>query len=578
MDISKDSYIAAKTLLGNGRRILISGHLSPDGDSLGSMIALARLLRKFGKDAFGWLEIDAPAAGLEYFMNIGEILWEETGLVDRKPGRCIRACGVKWHTEKSGFQRVPVAPDLRNLFTAGEGSPVRIPEKFGIVTPFRAVEFYRADFPVNAKTVRRFVISYPADRTESSFACDDETLNRIWQVGAYTLELTCREVFIEGVKRDHWVWSGDAVQSFLMNYYLYGDRQLVKDAIWYLRGGDPVVMHVNQIMDYTFYWFTSIRDYWLFTGDAAFVKQAWTRMTSLMDFAISRLDRCGRPHADRGDWMFIDWAPEPLHNYGGVTSFEQMLFVRALEAMAELGKVAGAPEKLLGMYRVRAQKLKLEVVPLFWSDEKGALMHLLKDDGTLDPQLTRYPNMFGLFYGYFTPEEAERVAKNVILGDKVMKIQTPYMRFYELESLCTLGRQEDVMKAMLEYWGGMLDEGATSFWELYNTDEKGLDKYAMYGRSYGKSLCHAWGASPIYLLGRYYLGVEPVKPGFAEYEVKPCLGGLKWMEGDVPTPSGPVHVRVDEKGVRVTGNGGVGKLVWKGRTVAVPPRAVVSLP
>jgi len=26
----------------------------------------------------------------------------------------------------------------------------------------------------------------------------------------------------------------------------------------------------------------------------------------------------------------------------------------------------------------------------------------------------------------------------------------------------------------------------------------------MYGRKYGKSLCHAWGAAPLYLLGRYY--------------------------------------------------------------------------
>ena len=48
-----------------------------------------------------------------------------------------------------------------------------------------------------------------------SFRCSDPEINRIWDVSVHTLELTCREVFIEGVKRDHWVWSGDAVQSFL---------------------------------------------------------------------------------------------------------------------------------------------------------------------------------------------------------------------------------------------------------------------------------------------------------------------------------------------------------------------------
>ncbi len=414
----------------------------------------------------------------------------------------------------------------------------------------------------------------PLER-KGAFRCSDARLNRIWDVSARTLALTLREIPVEGAKRDRWTWSGDAYQSYLMNYYLFGDAGVVKDAIWYLRGGDPVVMHVNDIMDYTFYWFVSVRDYWQFTGDRLFLKQVWGRMISLMDFAIGRLDACGRPHNGPGDWIFIDWAPESLHNTGGVTSFEQMLFVRALEAMADVGEAVGADAKRVLSYRVRAQKLKLEILPLFWSKEKGALMHLLKDNGELDPQLTRYPNMFGLAWGYFDEQQRKSVLENVIFNDKVMKIQTPYMRFYELESLCALGRQSDVLREVLSYWGAMLDEGATSFWELYNPDEKGAAKYAMYGRPYGKSLCHAWGASPIYLLGRYFLGVEPTKPGFSEYVVKPATGGLEWMEGEVPTPSGPVKVRVDASGVTVTGNGGTGRLVWKGVETPIPPRATV---
>jgi len=506
-----------------------------------------RLFADFGRETFGFVKLLGANKAGRVRVIYGESEPEARELDPMKVD--------SWE-----FADVPAAGDFRMPLSRGFRYVHVLPETEGLSFKDVAMDFEWL----------------PLEKT-GSFRCDNERLNKIWDVSAWTLGLTLREIPVEGAKRDRWTWSGDAYQSYLMNYYLYGDRQLVKDAIWYLRGGDPVVAHVNHIMDYTFYWFMSIRDYWLFTGDKTFLEQAWGRMVSLMDFAIARLDKCGRPHNAPGDWMFIDWAPEPLHNTGGVTSFEQMLFVRALEAMAEVGDVVGASKKLVGMYKVRAQKLKLEVLPLFWSAEKGALMHLLKDDGKLDEQLTRYPNMFGLAWGYFDDAQRASVLKNVIFNDKVMKIQTPYMRFYELESLCTLGRQADVMKTMLEYWGGMLDEGATSFWELYNTDEKGLAKYAMYGRPYGKSLCHAWGASPIYLLGRYYLGVEPTKPGFAEYVVKPCLGGLKWMEGDVPTPSGPVHVRVDASGVSVTGNAGVGKLVWNGKEATVPARATVTL-
>ena len=258
-----------------------------------------------------------------------------------------------------------------------------------------------------------------------------------------------------------------------------------------------------------------------------------------MDFTIARLDAHGRPRNGYRDWMFIDWAPQPLHNAGGVTSFEQMLLVEALEALADVADTIKRPGP--DAWRARAKKLRAEIVPLFWNAEKGALMHLLKDDGTLDPQLTRYPNMFGLAWGYFDAAQRDSVLKNVIFNDAVMKIQTPYMRFYELEALCSLGLQTKVMDEIRAYWGGMLNEGATSFWELYNPDEKGLAKYAMYGRPFGKSLCHAWGASPLYLLGRYYLGVSPTKPGYEEYVVQPDLGGLAWMEGSVPTPHGTIR-------------------------------------
>ena len=411
-----------------------------------------------------------------------------------------------------------------------------------------------------------------------SFRCSDAELNEIWDVSVRTLELTCREVFIEGIKRDHWVWSGDAVQSFLMNYYVFGDYDGCRDTLWTLRGKDPVKCHLNRIMDYTFYWFDAVEKYRLYSGDPYIARQVYPRMKTLLEFALGRLDAAGRPVDRPGDWMFIDWAPEPLHNTGGVTAFEQMLLVRALEATAALAKEVGAADDA-NAYLARAKKLRDEIVPRYWNEEKGGLLHLMKADGSLDEQLTRYPNMFGLFYGYFDEAKRARVVKDVLLNDNVLKIQTPYMRFYELESLCSLGMQETVTKEIKSYWGGMLKLGATSFWELYNPSEKGVAHYAMYGRRYGKSLCHAWGASPTYLLGKYYLGVTPTQPGFAAYEVKPNLGGLEWIEGDVPAPFGRIHVKFDKKSVSVLSDGGKGVLVLPtGQRVDIPAGCEISMP
>jgi hypothetical protein len=175
--------------------------------------------------------------------------------------------------------------------------------------------------------------------------------------------------------------------------------------------------------------------------------------------------------------------------------------------------------------------------------------------------------MFGIFFHYFTPKQEQEIKDNVLLNDSVQKITTPYMRFYELEALCALGDQQHVLQEMRDYWGGMLQLGATSFWEEYDPSKQDTEHYAMYGRAFGKSLCHAWGASPVYLLGKYYLGVSPTSPGYATYTVQPSLGGLQWMEGKVPTPHGSIELHCDTKQIKIKATEGEGILHIKSRTV-----------
>jgi hypothetical protein len=129
-----------------------------------------------------------------------------------------------------------------------------------------------------------------------------------------------------------------------------------------------------------------------------------------------------------------------------------------------------------------------------------------------------------------------------------------------------MGEQTYVLNQMKDYWGGMLKLGATSFWEEYNPTKKGTEHYAMYGRKFGKSLCHAWGASPIYLLGKYYLGVSPTTAGYETYTVQPQLGGLQWMQGKVPTPNGDIELYCSNTQIKIKAATGLGTLKIKSST------------
>jgi len=215
-------------------------------------------------------------------------------------------------------------------------------------------------------------------------------------------------------------------------------------------------------------------------------------------------------------------------------------------------------------YGAMASQLKERIDQTFWSDEAHSYLHALEPtekDGLfeMNPQVNKFANMFAILYGYADQARQQEILKNVMQNTDVPAITTPYMRFYELAALCQLGLQDDVLTEIKAYWGGMLREGATSFWEKYNPEMHGDEHLTMYGRPYGKSLCHAWGASPVYLLGRYYLGIEPTAPGYASWQARPHLSGLDWMRGAVPTPFGPIRIEVTPHEVTITTPKGIGK-------------------
>lgn len=377
---------------------------------------------------------------------------------------------------------------------------------------------------------------------KGSFACDDETINKVWAAAAYTFHLNSREFFLDGIKRDRWVWSGDAFQSYMINNYLFFDKEIDKRTIIALRGKDPVERHINTILDYSFYWIISILNYYQTTKDLEFVASVYPKMVTLMDFCLGRREEHGFCDGRDGDWIFIDWSEM---DKDGPLCAEQILLARSLDAMALCSGLLG---KDSAGYEALARETKEKINRYYWSEEKGAYIDSFTSGRK---HVTRHANIFAILFDYVTQEQKESILKNVLLNDEITQITTPYFKFYELDAMCKLGYQKFATQQMLSYWGGMIHLGATTIWEEYDPKLEGAAHYSMYGEPYGKSLCHAWGGGPVYLLGRYYLGVVPTAPGYETFDIAPSLGGLKWMKGTVPVEGGLVEVEMDEQRVTV---------------------------
>ncbi len=441
--------------------------------------------------------------------------------------------------------------------------------KCGQEIPARAFRYlYVVSAPEQTYCLRAYHEYLPLKR-RGSFRCSDEQINKIWDTAAYTFHLNSREFFLDGIKRDRWVWSGDAYQSYLVNRYLFFDADICKRTILALRGKEPVEKHINTIMDYSFYWLMSIYDYYEMTGDTEFVRRIYPKMVSLMDFCLSRLDADGFAAQVGDDWVFVDWAE--MDKEGAVCA-EQMLLARSLEAMAKCSQVIG---QSCDDYDKAFVQLREKINRFFWSEEKGAFIDSFASG---KENVTRHANIFALLFGYADAAQQEKIIKNVLQNDAVLQIRTPYFKFYELEAMCLMGNQEKVTQRIQDYWGSMLEAGATTFWEEYTPMLPWDGQLAMYGDKYGKSLCHAWGASPIYLLGRYYMGVRPTQPGYKAFEVMPNAGGLDWFQGTVPVGEGSVFVHMQPEVLEVCADVGGGVLLWKGERFPIKKNEVIRLP
>ena len=404
----------------------------------------------------------------------------------------------------------------------------------------------------------------------SSFECDNQTVNEIYKVAARTMGLCSREFILDGIKRDRWLWGADVYQSSLMHYYSFFDTKSIKRSMTALFGKSPFSLYINHIMDYTFLWIICFDDYYRHSGDEKFARENCYKVFEMMEHCLGRRDENGLMDSRPEDWVFVDWAD--LDNSGEVCC-EQMLLIAALKKCVILSEEFGykdKAERYRAIYKETEAKLER-----FWLEDKKGYTYSVRN-GKPDGKILMHPNVFAVLFDLCDDKRKEMIKQNVLENPDIPKIVTPYMRFYELAALCRIGETKYVMDETINYWGAMIKEGATTFWERYDPEEKGAEKYAMYGRKYGKSLCHAWGATPLYIIGRYIVGLKASENG-KSFTLKPDLAGLKRFKAEMPLAKGSVKVEADEKTIRVISDEIKGTLIVNGKNYVVEPKKEIEV-
>ena len=380
---------------------------------------------------------------------------------------------------------------------------------------FRYLRFKGA----HVSDVKAVPVGWPlAER--GTFASPDPRHVRLRDVGVRTLRLCALDFLVDGIKRDRLPWGGDLAVSLLADAYVFGDAEVVRRSLSVL---DAYEGDVNGIVTYSM-WLVVCHDlYQLHFGDRAFLDERWWRVKARVEDLVSRTDAHG--FVVKGlDWVFVDWTgPKSL-------TALQAIWVGALDAAARLAdrvKDARAAD-----YRALAAKVRANLDALAWDEVRG--LYRVNPDAT--SAFSRQPNVYAIVFDVADAAKARRIGAE-LAKDELPPVGTPYVRGWELVALNRAGFHAAFLNGLEETFGAMLDAGATTYWEGFDAAETGDDRYAFYGRPWGKSLCHAWSAWPAFLFVSEAMGVKPTADGWASYEAKP-VPGAEGMRATVPTPHG----------------------------------------
>lgn len=367
-----------------------------------------------------------------------------------------------------------------------------------------------------------------------SFKSSDDRLNKIWETGAYTVHLNMQEYLWDGIKRDRLVWLGDMHPEVSVISSVFGYNEVVPKSLDLIRDVTPVKDWMNGISSYSMWWIIIHEDWYMQNGNLEYLKEQQPYMTALLKRLATYVGEDGKENLD--GQRFLDWptADNPVAVHEGL----QAMMTLTMESGARIATIYG----------------DLETAKLCANNASKLRGHTPESSGRKSPAALL--SLAGL-------RDSTDVSDNVLKKDGPKDLSTFY-GFYVLNALAKTGDIGTGIDFISQYWGGMLDIGATTFWEDFDLSwlenasridevvpEEKKDIHGDYGAycyvGFRHSFAHGWAGGPTAWLSKNVLGITPIAPGCAKVKITPNLGDLKWVEGTYPTPKGPIKVRHEKQ-------------------------------
>jgi hypothetical protein len=424
--------------------------------------------------------------------------------------------------------------------------------------------------PARIEELKTWFSAYPFVET-GYFHADDASLQSIWKIGWRTARLDAHDTYMDTPYWERLQYIGDTRIQALVSYAVAGDDRLARQAIEAFnnsRTADGLTQSrypsslLQMIPTFSLLWVGMVHDFWMYRGDAAFVRGQIPGTRTVLDWFLRR-QRADGLLGKIPWWPFVDWGADfadgvPPQDEDGGSAVMTLQFVEALRYGAALERAHGDAH-IAETYEKAAARAVQEVRKLCWNEKYSLLA-----DTPAQVHYSQHANILGVWLDVIPTSEHQAVLSKILSkSDRgftapgevpAMTAATYYFRFYLARAIEHAGMGDAYLK-LLEPWREMEGLGLTTWAESPEPT---------------RSDSHAWSAHPNFDLLRIVAGIKPQSPGFEKITIEPYLGGLKEVKAAMPIPQGLVEVEYQKTVAGVQAKvklpaGVTGELVWAGR-------------
>ncbi|GAB2632139.1 hypothetical protein GCM10027035_28040 [Emticicia sediminis] len=406
-------------------------------------------------------------------------------------------------------------------------------------------------------------------KMNASLTSSNNEISKMLEVGWRTARLCATETYMDCPYYEQLQYIGDGRIQALVSLFNSGDDRLVKNAINLMdfsRQPEGVTLSRHPsytpqfIPTFSLWYIGMLQDYARYGSDMNFVKSKIGGVRQILDFFKSYQQADGSLK-NVPQWMFTDWVDNAKDWQAGVAPMSangtsavlDLTLLWAYQVAADLEIKLGNPA-FATQYATEIATLKKTIRTKYWDNTK----QLFADREEKDV-FSQHANSLAILTGIATADEEKQISQSLITNNQLAPASI-YFKYYLHQALIKAGKGNDYLK-WLDKWRENIQQGLTTWAEISDIDKSRSD-------------CHAWGSSPNIEFYRTLLGIDSDGLAFSKVKIEPHLGEMSNIQGKIPHPKGEVSVSYQlengkwkiqiELPKTVTG-----KLVWKGKTVAL---------